>query len=548
MIWLIGHLLSALVLIALCAALLGWFWWQWRTAPEAERLRLERVGLLKELVGRVRASRGLAGVDPDREDEQAFERASLERQAQRVATLERELEAAKADANDVRLELDEARSALTARQGAFLEVEELRDRCANLEQQLSHAGKGPGGGIEIDAAELSLLRGRAAEVDRLQRDLMEARRREQQSASLPALVSSLQAQLQESEHTRGAAEAARRGVASELAVMRQNMQRLQWRLRYFERRDELKLGADAGEQEARKRAAWRLRYLESRNALLEDAFAEATREGEFDLRRRWRLEYLDRRLGWIIDRSRAAVIAADEEAEQARSGLTKAETARTAALGEAEDLRIRVADLQEAVLEAQARAAQQQAALRTVTEERDAALLQAQETQQAEAGNLSRLRWKTAYLQERVEQLETMLLDHQVAAGAPAPPLPPTTRPAALPAAPVVHVRAPSEPLPSVQPPPPAPPGPAARPPRLAAPRNGAPDDLRLIPGITPQIHSKLNASGIYHFDQIAGWSSLESAWVDRYLALRGQIERDDWVRQAGRLARGEPALKPEDA
>ena len=76
------------------------------------------------------------------------------------------------------------------------------------------------------------------------------------------------------------------------------------------------------------------------------------------------------------------------------------------------------------------------------------------------------------------------------------------------------------------------------KPPVLAAPRNGLPDDFTLIEGLSGLQQSTLNALGVFHFDQIAAWSPENVAWVDRYLYLRGRIEEEEWVEQAGELAR----------
>ncbi|MBX3510600.1 MAG: hypothetical protein KF700_05315 [Hyphomonadaceae bacterium] len=93
----------------------------------------------------------------------------------------------------------------------------------------------------------------------------------------------------------------------------------------------------------------------------------------------------------------------------------------------------------------------------------------------------------------------------------------------------------------------------AERPPALAAARHGAPDDLRLIEGVSAMRQSSLNALGIWHFDQIAAWTAEHVAWVDRYLRLRGAIIEDDWIDQAADLARLGPAaarriMEDEDA
>ena len=79
---------------------------------------------------------------------------------------------------------------------------------------------------------------------------------------------------------------------------------------------------------------------------------------------------------------------------------------------------------------------------------------------------------------------------------------------------------------------------PRRKPPVLAAPRNGAPDDLTLIEGVSALQQSTLYALGVYHFDQIAAWAPENVAWVDNYLRLRGRIDEEEWVEQAGSLAR----------
>ncbi len=73
----------------------------------------------------------------------------------------------------------------------------------------------------------------------------------------------------------------------------------------------------------------------------------------------------------------------------------------------------------------------------------------------------------------------------------------------------------------------------------LEAAREGKADDLKRIRGIGPQNEGRLHALGIWHFDQIAGWSADEVQWVGSYLAFPGRIEREDWVGQAKVLAAG---------
>ncbi|WP_372890692.1 NADH:ubiquinone oxidoreductase [Rhodosalinus sp.] len=73
------------------------------------------------------------------------------------------------------------------------------------------------------------------------------------------------------------------------------------------------------------------------------------------------------------------------------------------------------------------------------------------------------------------------------------------------------------------------------------APRAGGADDLKQIKGVGPKLEQLLNRMGVYHFDQIAGWSAEEVAWVDANLeGFKGRVTRDDWVAQARALASGE--------
>ena len=79
------------------------------------------------------------------------------------------------------------------------------------------------------------------------------------------------------------------------------------------------------------------------------------------------------------------------------------------------------------------------------------------------------------------------------------------------------------------------------RPEALDAPRNGTADDLKRIKGIGPKLEQLCNRLGFYHFDQIAGWSANEVAWVDSNLeGFKGRVSRDGWVEQAILLAKGD--------
>ena len=74
----------------------------------------------------------------------------------------------------------------------------------------------------------------------------------------------------------------------------------------------------------------------------------------------------------------------------------------------------------------------------------------------------------------------------------------------------------------------------------MSAPRKAGADDLKLISGVGPKLEGVLNELGFWHFDQISKWTSDEIAWVDSRLKFKGRIERDDWVGQATKLAKGE--------
>lgn len=70
---------------------------------------------------------------------------------------------------------------------------------------------------------------------------------------------------------------------------------------------------------------------------------------------------------------------------------------------------------------------------------------------------------------------------------------------------------------------------------RLAAPR-GAPDDLKKISGIGPQLEQKLNEAGVYHYWQIAALNDADTSSLDRDLKLNGRIGRDGWIASARNL------------
>lgn len=76
--------------------------------------------------------------------------------------------------------------------------------------------------------------------------------------------------------------------------------------------------------------------------------------------------------------------------------------------------------------------------------------------------------------------------------------------------------------------------------PRIAA-AVGDPDDLRKIKGIGPKLNTLLGELGVARYDQIAAWTSQDIAEIDPYLGtFKGRIVRDNWVEQAGFLAKGD--------
>ncbi len=67
-----------------------------------------------------------------------------------------------------------------------------------------------------------------------------------------------------------------------------------------------------------------------------------------------------------------------------------------------------------------------------------------------------------------------------------------------------------------------------------SAPRPNGKDQLSQIEGIDKTLEEKLNQLGIFHFDQIAKWSSKNCHWVEEYLTLEdNQIKEQNWIEQA---------------
>ena len=88
----------------------------------------------------------------------------------------------------------------------------------------------------------------------------------------------------------------------------------------------------------------------------------------------------------------------------------------------------------------------------------------------------------------------------------------------------------------------------AAAPKKEAAPKKAAPkkaaakseaDDLTQISGVGPVIVKKLHDLGVTTFAQIAAWSKDDIAAMDEKLNFKGRIDRDEWLKQAKKLAKG---------
>ncbi len=71
----------------------------------------------------------------------------------------------------------------------------------------------------------------------------------------------------------------------------------------------------------------------------------------------------------------------------------------------------------------------------------------------------------------------------------------------------------------------------------LSEARDGQPDDLKKISGVGPKLEGLLHENGVFHFDQIAAWTSSEIAYMDDQLSFKGRIERDGWIDQAKQFA-----------
>jgi predicted flap endonuclease-1-like 5' DNA nuclease len=254
--------------------------------------------------------------------------------------------------------------------------------------------------------------------------------------------------------------------------------------------------------------AWRLRYFEQRVRYLEGlARAEApamkpepAEQGPSPdlLAAEWRVRDAEARAAYLEDQMRSAAPVESSEPQQEDLETPFAANANVDML-----LRWRLLYLERRVAHLQTRTADPQAA------QPEPALLLSES-----APDPDRWKWRARYLEARVRHLEQRPLSAPVSREA---QLEPEAEEAPLPS-------------PSDQP--------RRKPAVLSSPRDGAPDDLTLVEGVSALQQSTLYSIGVYHFDQIAAWTPENVAWVDHYLRLRGRIDEEDWVEQAASLAR----------
>jgi len=282
----------------------------------------------------------------------------------------------------------------------------------------------------------------------------------------------------------------------------------------------------------------RLRALEAERERTVDAEVEPVEDENVALQA-WRIRYFEQRVKYLEGRAASTPQAASEpvsaETPLTQEWIAREATARAAFLeNELRSLQSSAPQSSETPtkdVEPFAADADVDALLRwrLLYLERRVAHLQSQTAavaapvvQPVTAADPDRWRWRAHYLEARVRHLEQRPL---------VAPLSPEPQPAP---APVQQAVAPA----------PRPPAPSkrAKPPVLASARNGAPDDLTLIEGVSLMQQTTFYSLGIFHFDQIAAWTDENVAWVDQYLRLQGRIGDEEWVEQAGDLARDGPA------
>jgi predicted flap endonuclease-1-like 5' DNA nuclease len=77
----------------------------------------------------------------------------------------------------------------------------------------------------------------------------------------------------------------------------------------------------------------------------------------------------------------------------------------------------------------------------------------------------------------------------------------------------------------------------------ISSPKPSGKDNLKKIKGITNKIENDLNTLGIYHFEQIASWSSKNCDWIESFLLEPGCAKNNQWVEQAKILKSGKETI-----
>lgn len=287
-------------------------------------------------------------------------------------------------------------------------------------------------------------------------------------------------------------------------------------------------GADVSELRQLRALAAEHEMARARTLDVETAEVEEPQQDDDSALQMWRLRYFEQRVRYLETQARAPREAAPVPSAQLNALDWRAREAEARADHLASELRAAEAPAEEAPVETEPFAANADVDTllrwRLLYLERRVAHLQAAPAEAApmpmmadERPDPDRWKWRAHYLEARVRHLEQRFV-----AAEPAP--------MQAAAAPVANGEASPRPAPT---------GPRGlKPPVLGAARNGAPDDFTLIEGVTALQQSTLNAIGVFHFDQIAAWTPDNVAWVDRYLRLNGRIDDEDWVDQAGDLAR----------
>jgi large subunit ribosomal protein L21 len=64
-------------------------------------------------------------------------------------------------------------------------------------------------------------------------------------------------------------------------------------------------------------------------------------------------------------------------------------------------------------------------------------------------------------------------------------------------------------------------------------------DDLKELSGVGPALEKKLHAAGVTSFAQVAAWTDADVEDFGEKLSFKGRIEREGWIDQAKKLAKG---------